>query len=125
MRVGQHVLPVFLIGTALVSVPYVAAALAVRDDGPVVPPRLVNRWEKHLSALIAAMATASLFLALRRIAGEPAALGAAFVFAFATTAFSSVSQALWSTTGDVVHSPRAAGSSCPTRRARRAAWWPA
>ncbi len=90
------------IGTALVSVPYVAAALAVRDPGPVLPPRLVNRWEKHLSALLAATATAALFLALRRIAGEPAALGAAFVFAFATTAFSSVSQALWSTTGEVL-----------------------
>jgi hypothetical protein len=102
LRVGNRVLPVYPIGTALVSVPYVAAALAIRDPGPVLPPRLVNRWEKHLSALLAATATAALFLALRRIAGEPAALGAAFVFAFATTAFSSMSQALWSTTGEVL-----------------------
>jgi hypothetical protein len=102
LRVGNRVLPVYPIGTALVSVPYVAVALAIRDPGPVLPPRLANRWEKHLSALLAATATAALFLALRRIAGEPAALGAAFVFAFATTAFSSMSQALWSTTGEVL-----------------------
>jgi hypothetical protein len=102
LRVGNRVLPVYPIGTALISMPYVAAALAIRDPGPVLPPRLVNRWEKHLSALLAATATAALFLALRRIAGEPSALGAAFVFAFATTAFSSMSQALWSTTGEVL-----------------------
>jgi hypothetical protein len=102
MRVGERVLPVYPIGTALLTVPYVAAALAVRDPGPILPPRVVNRWEKHLAALLAATATAALFLALRGIAGELAALGAALVFAFATTAFSSVSQALWSTTGEVL-----------------------
>ncbi len=99
MHVGERILPAYPIGTALLSVPYMGVALTV--TGEDVRPRYVNRWEKHLSALLASAATAFLFLGVPRAWGDAAALGASFVFAFATTAFSSMSQALWSTTGEV------------------------
>ena len=96
---GDRVLPTYPLGTALLYVPYAAVALAAYGDE--WRPRHINRWERHLSALLAAAATAFLFLGVREVGGELAALGAAFVFAFATTAFTSMSQALWSTTGEV------------------------
>ena len=99
-RVGDRVLPTYPVGTALLFyVPY--AALALEAAGDEWLPRYVNRWEKHLSALLAAAAVALFFLGLRHVCGEPAALGAAAVCGFATTVFSSTSQALWSTTGEV------------------------
>jgi hypothetical protein len=97
--VGDRVLPTYPLGTALLYVPYAAVALAAYGDE--WRPRHVNRWERHLSALLAAAATAFLFLGVRALSGDSAALGTAFVFAFATTVFTSVSQALWSTTGEV------------------------
>jgi hypothetical protein len=99
MRVGEKVLPTYPLGTGLLSVPYAALALAAAGDD--WRPRYVNRWERHLSALLATAATVFLFLAVREVAGDFAGLGTAFVFAFGTTAFSSMSQALWSTTGEV------------------------
>jgi len=98
-RVGDRVFPTYPLGTALLYVPYAAVSLAAYGDE--WRPRHINRWERHLSALLAAAATAFLFLGAREVCGELAALGTAFVFAFCTTVFSSMSQALWSTTGEV------------------------
>lgn len=100
VRVGNRILPAYPVGTAVLSVPYAALASAATSGEPP-SDREVNRWEKHLSAIIASAASAFLFLAFRRVCSEAAAAGATLVFAFATTAFSSISQALWSTTGEV------------------------
>jgi hypothetical protein len=98
-RVGDRVLPAYPLGTGLLSVPY--AALALGATGGDWNARSINRWEKHFSALLTAAATALLFLGMRRLAPEWAALGAAFVFAFASPVFSSMSQGMWSTTGEL------------------------
>lgn len=100
IRIGDRVLPALALGTGLLSVPY--AALSLKASGGNWNDRYINRWEKHFSALLTAAATALLFLAMRRFAPEWAALGAAFGFAFATPVFSSMSQGMWSTTGEVV-----------------------
>lgn len=99
VRVGERLLPSFPLGTGILTVPY--AALASRSFGPDYPAELVDRWEKHVSALLLCAASAAIFLALRRRWGDGPALLTTLVFALATAAFSSVGQALFSTTGEV------------------------
>jgi len=98
-RIGDRVLPAYPLGTGLLSVPY--AAIALEASGGDWNTRYINRWEKHFSALVTAATTALLFLGMRRLAPEWAAFGAAFVFAFASPVFSSMSQGMWSTTGEL------------------------
>jgi len=100
VRVGGRLLPAFPPGTGLLTVPY--AAVAVRSTGPDFPDVLVDRWEKHTSALFLCASAAALFFALRRRFGDGAALATTLVFSFGTAAFSCVGQALWSMTGEVV-----------------------
>lgn len=100
VRVGGRLLPAFPPGTGLLTVPY--AVLAVRSTGPDFPDLLVDRWEKHTSALFLCASTAAFFFALRRRFGDGAALATTLVFSLGTAAFSGVGQALWSMTGEVV-----------------------
>lgn len=100
VRVGGRLLPAFPPGTGILTVPY--AALAVRSTGPDFPDLLLDRWEKHTSALFLCASTAALFFALRRRFGDGAALATTLVFSFGTAAFSGVGQALWPSTGEVV-----------------------
>lgn len=100
VRVGGRLLPAFPLGTGLLTVPY--AVIAVRSTGPTFPDVLVDRWEKHASALFLCASTAALFFALRRRFGDGAALATTLVFSLGTAAFSCVGQALWSMTGEVV-----------------------
>ncbi|HEV8267643.1 MAG TPA: hypothetical protein VGR00_05400 [Thermoanaerobaculia bacterium] len=97
--VGDRLLPSFPLGTGLLSVPYAAAALVASSDETTTA--LFDRWEKHFASLLTVGAAVLLFLALRRRFGEKAAFGAALLFGLATPAFSTGSQALWSTTGEV------------------------
>lgn len=100
VRVGERLLPSFPLGTGILTVPY--ALIASRAYGPDYPFELVDRWEKHVSALFLVASAAALFLALRRRWGDGPALATTLVFAFATAAFSCVGQALYSTTGEVL-----------------------
>ncbi len=100
VKVGGRLLPSFPLGTGILTVPY--AALASQSSGPDYPFELVNRWERHVSALFLAAAAAALFYALRRRYGDGPAVSTTLVFALATAAFSCVGQALYSTTGEVV-----------------------
>lgn len=99
VRIGTRILPAFPLGTGLLTVPYTAVALAA--SGGQVTPELTDRWEKHQAALLTAASAAFLFIAVRRRFGERCALATALVFALGTTAVSCMSQALWSTTGEV------------------------
>lgn len=99
IRVGDRLLPAFPIGTALVSLPVVALATAVSDAPP--SERILERWEKRIAALLATASAALLFLALRRRAGDGAAIAVALLFALATPFFSTAAQGLWSISGEV------------------------
>ena len=98
--VRGRVLPSFPLGTGLLSLPYSAAALA--GSGGTITEDLVNRWEKHFSALVLMLAAMTLFLGARRRFGQMPALGVTVVFALGTNAFTCVGQALWTTTGEVL-----------------------
>ncbi|MFI5180853.1 MAG: hypothetical protein ACHQPI_05645 [Thermoanaerobaculia bacterium] len=100
VRVGGRLLPSFPLGTGILTVPY--AVLATQSSGPDYPFGLVNRWERHVSALFLSAAAAAFFYSLRRRYGDGPAVATTFVFAVATAAFSSVGQALFSMTGEVV-----------------------
>ncbi|HEV8267640.1 MAG TPA: hypothetical protein VGR00_05385, partial [Thermoanaerobaculia bacterium] len=99
VRIGSRLLPSFPLGTALLSLPYRAAALAISRGKETLELR--ERWEKSFAALATAAAAVFLFLAVRRRFGDPAAFGVTFVFALATPAFSTSGQAMYSTTGEV------------------------
>lgn len=97
--VRGRVLPSFPLGTGLLSLPYSAVALA--GSGGAITEDLVDRWEKHSSALALMLAAMILFLGVRRRFGQKPALGVTVVFALGTNAFTCVGQALWTTTGEV------------------------
>jgi hypothetical protein len=100
LRVRGRLLPAFPLGTGLLALPQ---ALVAWPFSPVPSSaELAARWEKHFSALCLLASTAFVFIGLRRRYGEGAALATSLVFAFGTTAFSCVGQAMWSTTGEVV-----------------------
>jgi hypothetical protein len=99
VRVGDRILPVYPLGTALLSVPHVAITELTLDepDARVLAPRR----DKHLAALLTVGSTILLFLGVRRHHGELPGLATAGVFALATTVLSAASQALWSITGEL------------------------
>lgn len=119
VRHGGKLLPAFPLGTGLLAVPY--AALALPFSGAPLEPDLVDRWEKHFSALCLVAATALLFLGLRRRFGEGPALVTSLVFALGTTAFSCAGQAVFSTTGEVLCLAAALFFLVPEDRERPAA----
>ncbi len=99
VSVNGRLLPGFPLGTGLLSVPYAVMALLF-TPGPVTE-ELLCRWERHFAALLGCGATVFLFLALRQRTSQAVAVGVAAIFALATTVFSSVGQAMWSTSGEV------------------------
>jgi|GEM_PF-1047846 len=99
LRIGDRILPSFPLGTGILSVPYAAMALATSRG--VVTESFLYRSEKHLAALMAVASALLLFSGVRRRYGENVAIATFAVFAFGTTAFTSVGQSLSSTTGEV------------------------
>jgi len=99
MKVGSKVLPTFPIGTGILALPY--SLLALLGSWGKVDHLYVLIWEKHFAALISVAAAWTLFAGLRSRYGENVALAASLVFATATTQLSSVSQAMWSLTGEI------------------------
>lgn len=100
MKVGARALPAFPLGTGLLTVPY--AAVAVTLSRGRVDVALLARWEKHVAALFGVAAALLFFLGVRRRFGERAAVGCTFTLVLATPFLSSVTQALWATTGEVL-----------------------
>jgi hypothetical protein len=96
--IGERRLSAFPLGTALLSVPHAALALAASRGE--VNETLVLRWEKHAAALLATASAVLLFLALRGSAGRGPALAVTAVFATATPVLTYAGQGLWSTTGE-------------------------
>lgn len=99
VSVQGQLLPTFPLGTGLLSVPYAAVALTV-TPGPVTDV-LLRRWERHFAALLGCTAALLFFLAVRQRVALRVAVQAAAVFATAIPVLSSVSQAMWSTSGEV------------------------
>jgi Dolichyl-phosphate-mannose-protein mannosyltransferase len=99
VSVAGRLLPSFPLGTGLLSVPYAAVALCF-TAGPVTEG-LLCRWERHFAALLGCGATVLFFLALRQRMTQSVAVGAAAIFAVATTVFSTAGQAMWSMSGEV------------------------
>jgi 4-amino-4-deoxy-L-arabinose transferase-like glycosyltransferase len=94
--------PVFPIGTAIVTLPIYGALelgrFAAGDAPPIASPAFepLRRADEQLAAaLVAALSVALCFLCAREIAGRGAALAATAVYAFATSMWSTASQALW------------------------------
>ena len=99
LRIGDRVLPSFPIGTALLTLPYSAATLAVwRGE---ITEEFLDRCEKHVAALFGVASALLLFWGVRRRFGENVAIATFALFAFGTTAFTCVGQSLFSTTGEV------------------------
>ena len=99
VETGGRWLPRFPLGTGLLSVPYAAVALSVTPEP--ITDLLLRRWERHFSALLGCTAVVLFFLAVRQRVALRGAARATAVFAMATTVLSSVSQAMWSTSGEV------------------------
>jgi hypothetical protein len=100
VSIRGRLLPSFPLGTGLTTIPYFALALQI--TGGTFGEGLLNRWEKHSSALIGVCCVLLFFSALKRRYGEARALPPTIVFALGTTLFSSVGQALWTTTGEML-----------------------
>jgi len=89
---GGHYVSSFSPGPALLALPvYVLPVLAGVSADSGWPAVL----EKLSASLITALSVLWLFLAVKRVSGEGAALVAAAIYAFATSCFSVSSQALW------------------------------
>lgn len=99
LRVGSRVLPSFPVGTALLALPASAAALA--RHGGTMDEDDYGALEKTAAAALTSGAAVLFFLALRRRSGARVALAATALFALATPAFTTASQAMWSFTGEV------------------------
>jgi hypothetical protein len=99
-QVGEHRYWHYPIGTPLVVAPAVFVIDAIPasrrafglDDIQREPP---FDLERLLASLIVGVATVFVFLTARRSVELPFALGAAFVFAFCTPAWSTASRGLW------------------------------
>ncbi len=97
---GRRSLSAFPLGTGLLVTPYYAAVRALRSYS--VPVILADgRFEKHAAALLTAAAVALLFSASAPLFGASVSLLLGLGLALATPAFSTLSQGLWSQTGEL------------------------
>jgi hypothetical protein len=100
-RIDGRLVARYPLGTGLASTPFYVAAQRLSGAGAA---RLIAnlRLEKAIAALATALAAVFLFAAARRVAAPGPSLLGALAFSFATPALPSLSQGLWSHTGETV-----------------------
>ena len=100
-RIDGRLVARYPLGTGLAATPFYAAAQRLTGAGAA---RLIANLEleKVIAALATALAAVFLFAVARRVAAPGPALVGALAFSLATPALTSLSQGLWSHTGETV-----------------------
>jgi len=104
------------LGTPILALPY--AALTYLLNGGEVTREQIYFWSAHFAALATAASACLLFLGVRRRYGEFSAVATTLVFAFATTAMSSISQGMQNFTGEMLCVTAALALLIPESRKR-------
>jgi hypothetical protein len=94
-RTGQWISAYPIVTPLLVAPLYAPLRLVPACDPEHMTDEVRLLSEKLAASLIAALSVVVVFLTLRRLTGEAAALGLALVYAFATATWTIASQALW------------------------------
>lgn len=100
VRAKDQVLSRFPLGTGLLTVPYAAAGLIFSNRPPSESDLEIR--EKHSAALMALLSVCLFFSAIRRRFGDEIAWPTSGILALATPMVSSISQGLWSFSGEIL-----------------------